>query len=64
LLALDQFAERWDEKYPQINRSWRACWHNLNTLLNYPVDIRKAIYTTNAIESLNIYVTSRVKGEN
>jgi transposase-like protein len=53
LLALDQFAERWDAQYPQISRSWRAHWNNLNTLFNYPDDIRKVIYTTNAIESLN-----------
>jgi transposase-like protein len=53
LLALDQFAERWDAQYPQISKSWRAHWNNLNTLFNYPADIRKVIYTTNAIESLN-----------
>jgi putative transposase len=53
LLALEQFSARWDGKYPQISRSWRAHWHNLNTLFSYPEDIRKAIYTTNAIESLN-----------
>lgn len=53
LLALEQFSARWDGKYPQISRSWRAHWHNLNTLFDYPEDIRKAIYTTNAIESLN-----------
>jgi putative transposase len=53
LQALDQFAETWDGKYPQISRSWRTHWQNLNTLFNYPQDIRKAIYTTNAIESLN-----------
>ena len=53
LQALDQFAETWDAKYPQISRSWRTHWQNLNTLFNYPQDIRKAIYTTNAIESLN-----------
>ena len=53
LRALDEFAERWDEKYPQISRSWRTHWQNLNTLFVYPHDIRKAIYTTNAIESLN-----------
>jgi putative transposase len=51
--ALDDFAERWVEKYPQVSRSWQAHWQNLNTLFNYPADIRKAIYTTNAIESLN-----------
>lgn len=61
LLALKQFAERWDEKYPQISRSWNAHWHNLNTLFSYPSDIRKAIYTTNAIESLNSVIRKAVK---
>ena len=53
LQALDEFADKWDEKYPQISRSWRSHWQNLNTLYSYPADIRKVIYTTNAIESLN-----------
>lgn len=61
LLALDQFSERWDEKYPQISRSWRACWPNLNTLFDYPQEIRKAIYTTNAIESLNSVIRKVIK---
>ena len=61
LLALAQFAERWDDKYPQISKSWHAHWHNLNTLFNYPDDIRKAIYTTNAIESLNSVIRKAVK---
>jgi putative transposase len=61
LLALDQFAERWDDKYPQISKSWRSHWHNLNTLFGYPEDIRKAIYTTNAIESLNSVIRKAVK---
>ncbi|EHH2489181.1 IS256 family transposase, partial [Vibrio vulnificus] len=53
LLALEHFSDKWDAKYPQISRSWTAHWDNLNTLFNYPQDIRRAIYTTNAIESLN-----------
>ncbi len=61
LLALDQFAERWDDKYPQISRSWRSHWDNLNTLFKYPEDIRKAIYTTNAIESLNSVIRKAIK---
>nr|WP_267900554.1 transposase [Legionella septentrionalis] len=61
LLALGQFSERWDSKYPQISRSWRSHWHNLNTLFNYPEDIRKAIYTTNAIESLNSVIRKAIK---
>lgn len=60
LFALDQFAQRWDEKYPHISRSWRANWDNLNTLFRYPADIRKAIYTTNAIESVNSRVRQAV----
>ena len=61
LQSLDQFAQRWDEKYPQISKSWRAHWQNLNTLFNYPQDIRKAIYTTNAIESLNSVIRKAIK---
>jgi transposase-like protein len=61
LQSLDQFAQRWDEKYPQISKSWRAHWQNLNTLFNYPPDIRKAIYTTNAIESLNSVIRKAIK---
>jgi transposase-like protein len=61
LLALDRFAERWDNKYPQISRSWKAHSQNLNTLFSYPEDIRKAIYTTNAIESLNSVIRKAIK---
>lgn len=61
LLALDEFADRWDAKYPHISRSWRANWQNLNTLFRYPEDIRRAIYTTNAIESLNSVIRKAIK---
>ncbi|CCN38436.1 transposase [Vibrio nigripulchritudo SO65] len=61
LLALEQFSDRWDSKYPQISRSWTAHWENLNTLFNYPEDIRRAIYTTNAIESLNSVIRKAIK---
>lgn len=60
-LALQQFGGRWDDKYPQISRSWLNHWENLNTFFDYPQDIRKAIYTTNAIESLNSVVRAAVK---
>ena len=61
LLSLDYFCEKWDQKYPQIGKSWKAHWENLNTLFNYPADIRKAIYTTNAIESLNSVIRKVIK---
>jgi transposase-like protein len=50
---LERFAATWDERYPQISKSWQRHWPNLITLFDYPGEIRKAIYTTNAIESLN-----------
>lgn len=58
---LDQFAKTWDDKYPQISKSWRNHWPNLITFFDYPKDIRKAIYTTNAIESLNSVIRKSVK---
>lgn len=61
LLELERFAEKWDNQYPQIAKSWRANWDNLNTLFNYPDAIRKAIYTTNAIESLNSVIRRAIK---
>tara|TARA_R110001583_G_scaffold147894_1_gene299910 strand:- start:138 stop:1346 length:1209 start_codon:yes stop_codon:yes gene_type:complete len=61
LLSLDQFEQRWDDKYPSISRTWRNNWQNVSTLFNYPDDIRKAIYTTNAIESLNSVIRKAIK---
>ncbi|EKH2409897.1 IS256 family transposase [Escherichia coli] len=61
LMALDAFAGEWDDKYPQISKSWRAHWENLNTFFGYPADIRKAIYTTNTIESLNSVIRAAIK---
>jgi putative transposase len=51
--ALEEFAQAWDEKYPTISKMWRAKWTDIITLFDYPPPIRRAIYTTNAIESLN-----------
>jgi transposase-like protein len=51
--ALEQFAEVWDAKYPTIVKQWRLKWNDIITLFDFPLPIRKAIYTTNAIESIN-----------
>jgi transposase-like protein len=51
--ALEEFAQAWDAKYPTISKMWRAKWVDIVTLFDYPPAIRKAIYTTNAIESVN-----------
>ena len=61
LLELDRFEETWKAKYPQISKSWRTHWPNLITLFDFPADIRKVIYTTNAIESLNSVIRKSVK---
>lgn len=61
LLELTRFSEKWDDHYPQIAKSWNTHWENLNTLFTYPEDIRKAIYTTNAIESLNSVIRKAIK---
>lgn len=51
--ALKTFGAKWDGKYPTIGRQWRAKWSDIITLFEFPQAIRKAIYTTNAIESVN-----------
>ena len=51
--ALEEFAQAWDDKYPTISKMWRAKWVDIITLFDFPPAIRKAIYTTNAIESVN-----------
>ena len=55
--ALERFSEKWDAKYPAISPSWRAEWERLTVFFDYSPEIRKVIYTTNAIESL--YYTFR-----
>lgn len=51
--ALAAFAQAWDAKYPTIAKQWRAKWTDVITLFDFPPAIRRAIYTTNAIESVN-----------
>ncbi len=51
--ALSAFEEKWSEQYPMAAKSWRDRWENVIPFFGYPEPIRKVIYTTNAIESLN-----------
>lgn len=53
LEALDVFAQRWDKKYPKISASWQDNWANLSTYFKFPQEVRRLIYTTNAIEGFN-----------
>jgi len=50
---LDQFEASWGKKYPKIAISWRKHWAELSTYFKYPEEVRKLIYTTNAIEGFN-----------
>jgi hypothetical protein len=51
---LGEFAAKWDGAYPTISQMWRRNWEHLTPFFAYPADIRKVIYTTNAVESLNM----------
>ena len=52
--ALDAFAAKWDKRYPTISKSWRAHWAQIIPMFVFPDEIRKIMYTTNAVESVNM----------
>jgi len=58
---LEAFSDKWDKKYPAISKSWKSHWENVIVLFDYPDEIRKIIYTTNAIESLNSVIRKAIK---
>jgi len=62
-LALTSFGERWDDKYPSINKMWLNHWEHIIPFFGYPPEIRKIIYTTNAIESLNMSLRKVIKNK-
>ena len=59
--ALGAFEAKWGAQYPMVVRSWRANWANLTPFFDYPPELRKVIYTTNAIESINSQLRKVVK---
>ncbi|UJB72196.1 IS256 family transposase [Acaryochloris sp. 'Moss Beach'] len=59
--ALDAFAQKWDEVYPAISQVWIRHWENVIPIFDYPMEIRRVIYTTNAIESLNCSLRKVIK---
>src|SRR5690606_41514440 len=52
-LELEKFAAKWQGKYPYATRSWQDNWDELTVFFNFPIEIRRIIYTTNLIENLN-----------
>jgi putative transposase len=59
--ALDAFDERWSPKYPAVAKMWRARWNEVVPFLAFPAPIRRILYTTNAIESLNFQFRKALK---
>jgi putative transposase len=59
--ALEEFSARWDSRFPSISQSWRARWANVIPFFGYPPEIRKVIYTTNAVESINAAIRKVTK---
>lgn len=53
LYHLEEFTDHWDKKYPQISKSWRDNWSELSAYFKYPDDVRRLIYTTNAVEGFH-----------
>ncbi len=51
---LSEFEDKWDDAYLPISQSWRRNWARITPFFDYPPEIRKVIYTTNAIESVNM----------
>jgi putative transposase len=58
---LTEFAQMWDARYPSIAKSWKANWARIVPMFGFPEDIRRAVYTTNAIESLNMSLRKVIK---
>ncbi len=58
---LDEFEQAWGGRFPMIVRSWRANWQTLTGFLAFPQEVRRLIYTTNAIESLNYQLRKVLK---
>jgi len=63
LMALAEFEQAWGRKYPHVVMSWKRNWTELATFFKYPGEVRRLIYTTNPIESLNSRVRKTVKGK-
>lgn len=62
-MALDEFSQKWDNQYPYISQMWLNPWENVIPFFDYHEDIRKAIYTTNAIESLNMTLRKVIRNK-
>ena len=62
-MALTAFADKWDNQFPTISQIWLRHWENVTPFFDYPPEIRKVIYTTNAIESMNMTLRKVMKNK-
>ena len=58
---LQRFADKWDQRYPTISRSWLEHWEQITPFLAFPPDLRRVVYTTNTIEALNRQIRKIIK---
>lgn len=60
---LEEFGQKWDAKYPTIRKKWVNNWDRIIPFFDYPEEIRKVMYTTNAIESINRSIRKVIKAK-
>jgi putative transposase len=60
-LALNEFAAQWDQTHPTLSQVWRRNWERVTPFFAFPAEVRKVIYTTNAVESLNMSLRKIIK---
>lgn len=60
---MSEYHDIWGKKYPHITQSWTSNWNELATFFKYPQAIKKLIYTTNSIESLNANIKRKTKSK-
>jgi putative transposase len=61
--ALSDFDKKWGQQYPMVTQAWRSSWERVVPFLDFPPDLRRILYTTNAIESFNARVRKLVNGK-
>jgi transposase-like protein len=59
--ALEDFEQTWGDQYPMIGQAWRKRWDEITPFLSFPPEMRRAVYTTNAIEALNRQLRKIIK---
>jgi putative transposase len=59
--ALEEFDEKWGQRFPVITQAWQNAWEQVTPFLAFPAEVRRVVYTTNAIEALNRQLRKAIK---